>query len=95
MKGYFKALMLVLICLAILIPFVSSNPDGVEKVAETLGIEETESTYTGLIPDYTLPIIENSYISTLVAGVLGVFLVLGVAIVLGMMMTKTKKKFHG
>jgi hypothetical protein len=91
MKEYSKALILILICLAILIPFVSSNPDGLEKVAETFGIEETESTYTGLIPDYTVSIIENSYVSNLVAGILGVFLVLGATIVLGMMIKKPKK----
>ena len=94
MRGYFKALTLILICLAILIPFVSSNPDGLEKVAETLGIEETESTYAGLLPEYKLSIIENSYISTLVAGILGFFLVLGVTIVLGIIIKKPKKQFH-
>jgi len=88
MKGYVKALILILVCLAILIPFASSDPDGLEKVAETLGIEETESTSAGLMPDYTVPTIENSYISTLSAGVLGVFLVLGAALVLGMIITK-------
>ncbi len=91
MKGYVKALILILVCLALLIPFASSNPDGLEKVAETLGINETKSEAAGLMPDYTVPTIENSYLSTLAAGVLGVFLVLGAALVLGMMITKPKK----
>ena len=91
MKGYVKALILILVCLAVLIPFASSDPDGLEKVAETLGIEETESTSAGLMRDYTVPTIENSYLSTLAAGVLGVFLVLGAALVLGMTITKPNK----
>ena len=91
MKGYVKALILILVCLAVLIPFVSSDPDGLEKVAETLGIEETESISAGLMPDYTVPTIENSYLSTLVAGILGVFLVLGAALVLGKTIAKPKK----
>ena len=89
MKGYIKALILILVCLAILIPFASSDPDGLEKVAETLGVEETESPSEGIMPDYTVPVVENEYGSTLIAGVVGVFLVLGAAFVLGKSMTKT------
>jgi hypothetical protein len=91
MNGYIKALILILVCLAILIPLASGNPDGLEKVAESLGIEETESEAAGLMPDYTVPTIENSYLSTLVAGIVGVFLVLGAALVLSKTMTKPNK----
>lgn len=90
MKGYVKALILILVCLAVLIPFASSDPDGLEKVAETLGIEETESPSASPMPDYTVPTIENSYISTLAAGILGTFLVLGAALVLGMAIKSEK-----
>jgi hypothetical protein len=38
-------------------------PDGLEKVAETLGVEEQE-TATGLMPDYTVPVVENDYSSS-------------------------------
>ncbi len=91
MKGYVKALILILVCLAVLIPFASSDPDGLEKVAETLGVEETESTSVGLMPDYTVPAVENAYSSTLAAGVTGVFLVLGAAMLLGKIITKPNK----
>ena len=92
MKGYLKALILILVCLAALIPFASSDPDGLEKVAETLGVEEKESPSEGIMPDYTVPVVENEYGSTLIAGVVGVFLVLGAAFVLGKSMTKTGKQ---
>ena len=92
MKGYVKALILILVCLAVLIPFASSDPDGLEKVAETLGVEETESTSTGLMPDYTVPAVENAYSSTLAAGVIGVFLVLGATMLLGKIITKPNKQ---
>jgi cobalt/nickel transport protein len=92
MKGYVKALILILVCLVVLIPFASSNPDGLEKVAETLGVEETESTSEGILPDYTVPVVENKYGSTLIAGVVGVFLVLGAIFVLGKLMAKPVKK---
>ena len=92
MKGYLKALILILVCLAVLIPFASSDPDGLEKVAETLRVEETESSSAGLMPDYTVPVVENEYDSTLIAGVAGVFLVLGAAFVLGKSIAKPAKQ---
>lgn len=92
MKRYLKALILILVCLAVLIPFASNFPDGLEKVAETLGIEEHTPTWTGLMPDYTLPTIDDPYVSTLLAGTFGIFLVLGVAFALGIAVTKSDKR---
>lgn len=90
MKGYFKTLILILLYLAILIPFASEFPDGLEKVAETLGIEEKEPLWTGLMPDYQLPIIDKPYISTLAAGIFGVFLVFCATFIFGMAISKPK-----
>ena len=92
MKRYFKALILILVCLTVLVPFASNAPDGLEKVAETFGIEEHEPAWKGLMPDYTLPTIDNPYVSTLLAGTFGIFLVLGVALMLGTAMTKPHKQ---
>lgn len=88
MKGYPKALILTLVCLAILIPLASNAPDGLEKVAETFGIQEHEPVWKGLMPDYSLPTIDNPYISTLLAGTFGLFLVLGVTFLLGKAIAK-------
>ncbi|MGB9714106.1 MAG: PDGLE domain-containing protein [Candidatus Bathyarchaeales archaeon] len=88
MKGCLKPIILILVFLAILIPFASENPDGLEKVVETLGVEEREPLWSGLMPDYTLPTISNSYISTFLAGVFGTLLVLGVSYAVGMAITK-------
>jgi len=92
LNGYIKALILILVSLAILIPLASSSPDGLEKVAETLGVDESESSVTSLMSDYVVPGVENEYGSTLLAGVAGVFLVLGAALVLGKSMTKSIKQ---
>lgn len=92
MKKYLKALILILIALAILIPLASNAPDGLERVAETLQIEEHEPLWGGLMPDYSLPIIENTYLSTLLAGILGVLLVLAIGFLLGTSIGKPKNK---
>lgn len=91
MKAYIKAIILTLICLAVLTPLASDFPDGLEKVAETLGIKEHDPAWKGLMPDYTLPTIDNPHISTFVAGTFGVFLVLGVAFILGIVITKPSR----
>ncbi len=88
MNNYIKALILIVICLAFLIPFASSNPDGLERVAEDLGIEETSSSSHSLMPEYTVPIVKNNYGSTLVAGIIGIILVIGAAFFLGKTLTK-------
>lgn len=94
MKGYLKPLILILVFLALLIPFASENPDGLEKVVETLGVEEHEPFWSGLMPDYTLPAIENGYASTLLAGVFGTLLVLGLSYTVGMAIAKKEAKPH-
>jgi len=90
MKGYIKALILTIVCLAILIPFASEFPDGLETVMETFQLEEQEQLWSGLMPEYTVPLIENQYLSTLLAGFVGIFLVLGAAFMLGVVMQSRK-----
>ncbi|MEM2419952.1 MAG: PDGLE domain-containing protein [Candidatus Bathyarchaeia archaeon] len=92
MKGYFKALIIMLIGFAVLLPFASPYPDGLEKVAETLGVEENEPLWRGLMPDYTMPAVGDSYLSTLAAGFIGTFLVLVLSFVLGKFISKPIKK---
>jgi len=79
MKGITKAIVLIIIGLAVLIPFASTYPDGLEKVAESLGIEEPEPMWSGLMPDYTFLFTENSYMTRLISGLIGLFLVFSVA----------------
>jgi len=59
--------------------------------AETLKVVEAEPIWNGLMPDYTLPTIENPYLSTLAAGLLGIIIVSAVAYALGNLMSKVNK----
>ncbi len=67
--------------LAVLSPLASTHPDGLEWVAEQHGFLESarEPLYT-LIPDYIFPAISNEALATIVAGVVGVLLVLAVTL---------------
>ncbi len=93
MKKYLLAIALIVVFLVVLIPLASSNPDGLEKVVETFGAQEHESFWRGFMADYSFASIENSYVSTLLAGIIGVSVVLAVTLLLGkVMVPKTKVK---
>lgn len=77
--------------LAILLPFVSAYPDGLETVAQNVGVEEPEGFWHGLMPGYSLPAIENPYFSTLASGIAGVSLVLILAFLVGIASTRKVK----
>lgn len=83
MRKYIAAIALLAIFLVVFIPFASRSPDGLEKVAENLGVDEHVPTWKGLMSDYSVAAVSNTYVSTLIAGILGTIIVLLTSIVLG------------
>jgi cobalt/nickel transport system permease protein len=77
------------VILLIISPLASSKPDGLEWVAEKLGflIMAKDASYH-IIPDYVLPGIQNEALATILAGVVGVAIVL----VLVILLTRRKKQ---
>ena len=71
--------LLITVALAIFIaPFASSWPDGLEKVAETLGFigkGEVRPIIASPIPDYAWPGVNSQRLATSLAGFLGTILV--------------------
>jgi len=67
--------------LAVLSPLASAHPDGLEWVAEQKGFFEAVRTpLYNIFPDYVFPGIRNGALATIVAGIIGVFLVFGTAL---------------
>jgi len=68
----------VLMALAVVIfsPFASANPDGLERVAIDMGFIDTGlgASYE-LLPDYTIPFLGESGLSTILAGLIGAAIV--------------------
>jgi ABC-type spermidine/putrescine transport system permease subunit I len=63
---------------ALLSPLASPHPDGLERVAEDEGfLSRAEDPFYEIIPDYTVPGIENSTVATIVAGLIGTLLLFG------------------
>ena len=85
----------ILILAVVLIgaPLASSFPDGLEKVAETLGfIEEGEDLpFSSLLPDYQFTAVEKEWLSTIVAGLFGIAITFGIAFGFGKLLAQKKK----
>jgi cobalt/nickel transport system permease protein len=67
---------LLSIFLVVLSPIASAHPDGLEWVAEQHGfIDRAQAPLYGVIPDYILPGVSNEALATILAGIIGVLLV--------------------
>lgn len=72
MKRYLIILFVISIILILFSPFASSFPDGLEKVSEIFNFHERSTTLiSSPMPDYTLPIIKNVNLSTILSGIIG------------------------
>ncbi|MGB9915381.1 MAG: PDGLE domain-containing protein [Candidatus Bathyarchaeales archaeon] len=76
MKKHSAVTIAIIVFLVVFIPFASSDPDGLERVVENFGVEEQAPLWHGLMPDYTIEAVQDAYVSTLLAGIIGVLLVL-------------------
>lgn len=66
--------------LAIASPLASSHPDGLEWVAEQKGfLDSAQDSVYQIIPDYVLPGVSNEGLATILAGIVGIVIVFGVA----------------
>jgi hypothetical protein len=92
MKDSAKVLLAVIVGLAILLPFASAYPDGLETVAQNAGIKQPGSVWHGLMPSYSFSAIENPYFSTLASRIAGISLVLILAYLVGMAATQKKSR---
>ncbi len=85
----------ILIALAVVVisPLASADPDGLERVAEDMGFINTGQTAIfNIIPDYTLPFLGPTPLSTILAGAIGVLVVLGIVFMLGRALRKPAGK---
>jgi len=81
---HYLGLLVVGIGIALLItffsPLASSEPDGLEKVAENHGfITQAEDAPYEIIADYVFPWVDNEDLATILAGMTGVLIVAAVA----------------
>ena len=74
-------LIVALLVVLALAPNASSSPDGLERVAEDQGFADSaEGARFELLPDYTIPGVDNEAASTVLSGVIGVLVVAGITL---------------
>ena len=72
---------LITLALLVLAPLASSRPDGLEWVAEQVGfLDAARTPNLNIIPDYVLPGISDTALATILAGVVGVVIVVIVSL---------------
>ena len=88
-RGWVVAGIFISLIVVLLSPFASANPDGLERVAQDLGfISIAQDAPFQILPDYTVPFLGETSLSTIVAGLIGALVVLGIAIFAGRSLQK-------
>jgi cobalt/nickel transport system permease protein len=83
-RGWVAVGLIVALGVALFSPLASSNPDGLERVAEDLGfLGHGLGAPYAILPGYTIPFLGETGLSTIIAGVIGVLIVAVVAIGIG------------
>ena len=83
-RGWVIAGVVISLVVLLLSPFASSNPDGLERVAGDLGfLQSGQSAPYQILPDYSVPFLGATPISTIVAGLIGLIVVGAIIMLLG------------
>lgn len=90
-RGWIYIGVVVALIAVLLSPLASASPDGLERVAENIGfLELGQSAPYQILPDYTIPFLGETALSTIVAGAVGALVVLGLIVVVGMGLRKKR-----
>lgn len=86
-------LLVLVVVLLLLSPFASSFPDGLERVAHDLGFIDAErESISSPLPDYTVPFLGDSGLSTIAAGGVGVVLLILLFFVIDRLIKKSRER---
>jgi cobalt/nickel transport system permease protein len=88
-RGWVVAGVIISLAVVLLSPLASAFPDGLERVAEDMGfIGTAQDAPYQILPDYTVPFLGETALSTIVAGLIGALVVLGLMILAGRSLQK-------
>jgi cobalt/nickel transport system permease protein len=80
-RGWAVAGLVVALIVVVMSPIASANPDGLERVAINMGFENLGAAPAyKLLSDYTIPLLGETTLSGILAGVIGALVVAGVAL---------------
>lgn len=86
-RGWVVAGVLISLAVILLSPLASADPDGLERVAGDMGFlaQGAEAPYQ-ILPDYTVPFLGETALSTIIAGMIGAAVVGAIILLLGQAM---------
>jgi cobalt/nickel transport system permease protein len=88
-RGWVIVGVAISLLVVLLSPLASASPDGLERVAEDLGfIGMAQSAPFAILPGYTVPFLGETPLSTILAGAVGVIIVLGLVFIAGRSLQK-------
>ncbi len=87
-RGWMVAGVLIALAVVLLSPLASTDPDGLNRVAEDLGFMNVAHASSGPLAGYTIPFLASVPASKILAGVIGALVVLGLVVVLGQSLRK-------
>jgi cobalt/nickel transport system permease protein len=83
-RGWVVAGALISLAVVLLSPLASADPDGLERVAGELGfLSKGASAPYEILPDYTVPFLGSTPVSTILAGTIGMIVVGAIIVLLG------------
>lgn len=82
-------LALAALVVVVLAPLASSDPDGLERVAIDAGFAEqgTDAAYE-ILPDYSVPVLGDGPLSLIVAGLIGILVVVAAVWLVGRLLAR-------
>jgi cobalt/nickel transport system permease protein len=89
MKKLILVVAAIMVVFAVMLPFASKTPDGLQKLTASSGNQQ-QPVWKGLMANYSVAF-ADPYVSVLVAGLLGTGIVLGASFALGSAMTQKKR----
>jgi hypothetical protein len=90
-RWWIAGLAIAALVVIVLGPLASSDPDGLERVAEDAGfIGMAENLIAGVLGDYAIPGVDSAWLSTVLAGLLGLAIVVLVMVVIGRLVARRR-----
>lgn len=87
-RGWVVAGVLLTLLVIVLSPLASTDPDGLNRVAMDLGFIHTAQSGSGPLAGYTVPFLANTSVAKIVAGAIGVLVILALAFLAGRSLQK-------
>jgi ABC-type Fe3+ transport system permease subunit len=90
-RWWIAGLAIAALVVVVFAPLASSDPDGLERVATDNGfISQAQNVISGLLGGYEIPGVTNATASTILSGLLGVAIVVGIMVLLGRVLARRR-----